>query len=235
MRVIFADCSAVYAGRGDTILARAKRALIIKSDGSISIHNDSANKPLNYMKMANMEETINEQGERVWTFDARHESLAVTLHELYSEVEEELVSKADEPGLVASGTEAQLQQWIFQNPHILGEGIMSVQREFPTGNGPVDLLVLTQDLTPIAVEVKRVATLGAADQARRYVESLREVGEVVMPHPVTYEEITVDFSRTIGRIAALDLRPRLLAIAEKRGLDTTQVPAFWRSSYDERE
>lgn len=221
MRVIIAECSAIYSGRGDTTLARGQRAILIKDDGSVSIHNDLGNKPLNYMKTPVLVTGENELGEAVWTFDARHESLAITLHHVAMETSMPLVGEGD-PGLVRDGTEGHLQEWLAANPEILGGGFTLVSREYPTGNGPVDLLVLDGDGTPVAVEVKRVAMLGAVDQARRYMDALRaQEPDDTLPY---------DLSKTRAMVAAVDIRPRTLALAEKRGIATVAVPTDWRSS-----
>lgn len=176
---------------------------------------------------------MNEIGEQVWTFDARHESLEITLHKVYSEVSEDLVDKDTDPGAEVSGTEAHLQQWLFTHPEILGEGYVALQREFSTGAGAVDLLVLSPEKKPIAVEVKRVATLGAVDQIRRYVESMKNLPPQIFLNPKTGEDISVDFSKTEGLIAALDLRPKMLALAEKRGLPSVVIPAYWKNQNGE--
>lgn len=229
MRIIIAECSAIYSGRGDSTLGRGLRAIFIKSDGSVSIHNDNSNKPLNYMKTASQINTINDLGEDVWTFDARHESLCITLHKSYSSFEEQLLNKEDEPGLTRDGTEAHLQAWLFAHSEVLGMGFMPVEREFNTGAGAVDILALTPEGIPVAVEVKRVAMLGAVDQVHRYVESMKLLPSKMIPHPETNELIELDFTQTVGLVAALDLRPKMLALAEKRGVPTVEIPAYWRT------
>ncbi len=229
MRVVIAECSAIYSGRGDSTLARGMRAILIKSDGSVSIHNDNSNKPLNYMKTASQVVTVNEAGEEVWSFDARHELLQITIHRIHSSFEEQLLDKTTEPGLKVDGTESQLQQWLFDNPLIFGEGVATLQREFQTGAGAVDILAVGADGAPIAVEVKRTASAGAADQVRRYVENMRTIPETDFVDSTTGEVIRLDFSKTTGLIAALDLRPKLLDLAQKRGVVTVQVPTYWRS------
>lgn len=228
MKLTIAECSAVYSGRGDSTLARGLRAILIKSDGSVSIHNDNSNKPLNYMKTASQTISRNSEGEEVWSFDARHETLSITIHQLYSSFEEQLLDKSNEPGLKADGTEAQLQQWLFENPSALGDGIVPIQREFQTGAGAVDILAVGADGLPIAVEIKRTATAEAADQVRRYVENMRLLPPASLPHPITGAPISLDFSQTTGMIAALDLRPKLLDLAKRRGVETVQVPAYWK-------
>lgn len=228
MQVIVAECSAIYSGRGDSSLARGLRAIFIKTDGSVSIHNDNSNKPLNYMKTASQTRGTNEEGEEVWTFDARHESLQITLHRIHNSFEETLLTKEEEPGLVRDGTEVQLQAWLFDHPSALGPGFRVLEREFNTGAGAVDILALDMDNRPVAVEVKRVAMLGAVDQTRRYVESMKNLEPRIFSVPGTDELIEVDFKETSGLVAALDLRPKMLALAEKREMPTVTIPAYWR-------
>lgn len=230
MEIIVAECSATYSGRSESTLERGKRAVIIKDDGSVSIHNDSSNKPLNYMKTASQEESINDLGESVLTFDARHESLAVTFHHIFEHIGAKLMTKEEDPGVQISGTESHLQAYLFSNPAALGEGVKSIQREFLTGAGSVDLLCIAADGTPIAVEVKRVAILGAPDQVRRYVESMRTLENTKMTLP-NGEEVYLDFSKTIGLVAALDLRPKMLELSEKRNLQTVLINREYFNEY----
>jgi RecB family endonuclease NucS len=220
VRLIIADCSAIYSGRGDTSLAQGVRTIMLKADGSVSIHNDVSNKPLNYMKTAAVTETALPDGTPVWTFDARHESLTITLHAVLQDIDASLIE--DDPGLTRDGTEHQLQKWLLGNGAVLGPSLTVLAREVATSAGPVDLLAVADDGTPVAVEVKRVAMIGAVDQVRRYVEALRADGNHLFP--------TVDFSRTMGMIAALDIRPKTEVLAAKRDITTVVLPHYWRST-----
>ncbi|MET0693890.1 MAG: endonuclease, partial [Propionibacteriaceae bacterium] len=50
MRLVIARCQVDYAGRLTAHLPMAKRLILVKSDGSVSIHaDDRAYKPLNWM------------------------------------------------------------------------------------------------------------------------------------------------------------------------------------------
>lgn len=213
MRVIIAELSVVYTGRGDTYLPPAVRALLLKSDGAVSIHDDAGNKPLNYMNGGKYEktETGMSDGSVLWSFDTRQESIQVTLHRVISDTEHELTPEA--PRLERDGTESQLQEWISEHPEVLGEGFAVIQREFATGAGPVDLLAMSPDGTPVVVEVKRTAMLGACDQIGRYVAAVRE---------------QPGFEDAIGIIAALDIRPKTEALAIKRDIPLVTLPAYWR-------
>ena len=72
MKILVADCRVEYDGRGKSVLSSGKRAIILKNDGSVSVHNEVGNKPLNYMKGATLEEKIDpETGITVLEFIAK--------------------------------------------------------------------------------------------------------------------------------------------------------------------
>ena len=212
MRIVVASCSVIYTGRGDTKLPQGVRALIIKDDGSISIHNDKSNKPINYMGKDNVHTESIIDDITVWHFDTRKENLQVHIHELISDTNFEL--DIDDAGLIRDGTEDQLQAWLADNVWVFGPGCTLVSREYPTGAGPVDILIRDENGTPIAVEVKRIAMLGAVDQANRYVEALRQIE---------------GFENTKGMVAALDIRPNTIKLAERRKIECVTIPSSWRT------
>ena len=211
MRVVVADCSVVYTGRGDTKLGRAVRALVVKSDGSVSVHNDRGTKPLNYMGKGCVHSVVvNEDGCEVWCYDSRKESLQVCMFQVFSDSMFPLEAGVGDV-LERDGTEIQLQGWLAENPDVIGEGFVFGSREFATGAGPVDLFMFDPDGVPVAVEVKRTAMLGAVDQVSRYVEALKASG---------YDEV-------YGLLVALDVRPKTRVLAEKRGIRWVEVPSDW--------
>jgi RecB family endonuclease NucS len=211
MRIVVASCSAIYTGRGDTQLPKATRAIIIKNDGCVSIHNDKSNKPLNYMGVGSIFTETFVDNHIVWTFDTRKENLQIHLDEIISDTNFDVV--IDDEGLVRDGTESQLQEWLSLHPETLGDGFTLVGREYPTGAGPVDLLVLDAAGKPVAVEVKRVAMLTAVDQANRYVEALK---------------LSEEYPDVRGMVAALDIRPNTVKLADKRVIECVTIPADWR-------
>lgn len=248
MKIVIADCSAVYTGRGDTFLPRGVRAIMIKRDGTVSIHNDDGIKPLNYMRQAVFEESHTVEGELLWSFDSRKESLSITLYQIISMNESPLIE--NDPGLVRDGTEDHLQKWLAENAQILGEHCDFSFREYPTGNGPVDILVLGKSRVPVAVEVKRTAMLSSVDQCRRYVEALKDEAEnnhdqqqekfreLLFKSENNHESLLleqVDFAHTVGMIAAVDIRPKTLEHAEKKGIMTFTIPANWRDTMQSAE
>jgi RecB family endonuclease NucS len=216
MRIIIANCEVTYQGRGYTELPIGVRAIIIKADGAVSIHADyNGNKPLNYMSAGNQLTVEDYDNHSLWRFTSKKESIEVTIHEVLSETNFELAE--NEPGLERQHTEKDLQKFISENPSSVmyfynsnKNKQLEVIREYNTkAAGAVDLLIIDYKNKKVyIIEVKRVAMLGAVDQCRRYLSAYVE-------NP---KEGTEGFT-IITAIAARDIRPNTLKLAEKHDID----------------
>jgi len=166
-----------YAGRLSAHLPMSKRLIMIKADGSVSIHaDDRAYKPLNWMsppcrlEVLAPEESDGPDVTEVWQVRGAAETLRIGLGEIFADVNDELGA---DPGLVKDGVEAHLQVLLAENPETFGAGYRLVQREYATPIGPVDLLLRTADGAYAAVEVKRRGEIDGVEQLTRYLELLR--------------------------------------------------------------
>ena len=135
MRLVVARCSVDYVGRLTAHLPVAVRLLMVKADGSVSIHaDDRAYKPLNWMSPP----CRIEEAPGVWrVVNKAGEELRITLDEIFHDSSHDL---GIDPGLVKDGVEAHLQELLAAAPQVLGEGFTLVRREYATAIGPVDLL-----------------------------------------------------------------------------------------------
>jgi RecB family endonuclease NucS len=167
VRLVIARCSVDYLGRLTAHLPLATRLLLIKADGSVSIHaDDRAYKPLNWMSPPCRLETA----PGVWTVTNKAgERLVITLEEIQHDSTHEL---GPDPGLVKDGVEAHLQQLLAEQIQTLGFGYRLVRREYPTPIGPVDLLVRDPAGLAVAVEIKRRGEIDGVEQLSRYLELL---------------------------------------------------------------
>src|SRR5687768_13348207 len=98
VRLVIAKCSVDYIGRLTAHLPPATRLLLVKADGSISIHaDDRAYKPLNWMSPpCRLEET-----EGTWrVVNKSGEELRITIEEILHDTSHEL---GIDPGLVKDG------------------------------------------------------------------------------------------------------------------------------------
>jgi RecB family endonuclease NucS len=210
MRILIADCSVLYTGRGDTKLKPARRVIMLKSDGAIAIHHDKGTKPLNYMGGgAQFTETVNPDGSLTWVIENRKEALTIQITSIYAD--NDIDVDVDNSELERDGTEKHLQEWIEQNPQSLGLGWTVEAREFVTGAGPVDILARDPQGKPVAVEVKRTAMIGAVDQAVRYREALK---------------LVPGFEEVRGMVVALDVRPNTIKQADKRGISYLTIQGY---------
>ncbi|MGD9482290.1 endonuclease NucS [Streptomyces sp. TRM70308] len=225
MRLVIARCSVDYAGRLTAHLPMAPRLILVKADGSVSIHaDDRAYKPLNWMSPPC---TLKEADDGVWTVvNKAGEKLIITMAEILHDSSHEL---GTDPGLIKDGVEAHLQELLADRMETLGAGWTLVRREYPTAIGPVDILGRDANGATVAagiergaadgagsaepaapperprhwaVEIKRRATIDAVEQLSRYVELLNRDPLLA---PVG------------GCLAAQSIAPQARTLAEDRG------------------
>jgi RecB family endonuclease NucS len=209
VRLVIARCTVDYAGRLTAHLPSALRLLLVKADGSVSVHaDDRAYKPLNWMSPPCwlVEEPGGANGATgqvasVWTVrNKADETLTITLEEIQHDSSHEL---GIDPGLVKDGVEAHLQVLLAQHVETLGAGYSLVRREFPTAIGPVDLMCRDADGGSVAVEIKRRGEIDGVEQLTRYLELLNRDPLLA---PVS------------GVFAAQQIKPQARVLATDRGI-----------------
>jgi RecB family endonuclease NucS len=209
VRLVIARCTVDYAGRLTAHLPSALRLLLVKADGSVSVHaDDRAYKPLNWMSPPCWlaEEPGGASGatgqvESVWTVrNKADETLTITLEEIQHDSSHEL---GVDPGLVKDGVEAHLQVLLAQHVDTLGAGYSLVRREFPTAIGPVDLMCRDANGGSVAVEIKRRGEIDGVEQLTRYLELLNRDPLLA---PVS------------GVFAAQQIKPQARVLATDRGI-----------------
>lgn len=229
MRLVIARCSVDYAGRLTAHLPSAPRLILVKADGSVSIHaDDRAYKPLNWMSPpCTLKEEGGDEG-GVWTVTNKAgEKLIITMEEVLHDSSHEL---GVDPGLIKDGVEAHLQELLADRIETLGEGYSLIRREYMTAIGPVDILCRDAEGQTVAleikrrgeiegsqpkegtasskprhwaVEIKRRATIDAVEQLTRYLEFLNRDTTIA---PVG------------GILAAQSIAPQARTLAEDRGM-----------------
>ncbi|MEU0938444.1 MULTISPECIES: endonuclease NucS [unclassified Embleya] len=198
MRLVIARCSVDYVGRLTAHLPSAPRLILVKSDGSVSIHaDDRAYKPLNWMSPP----CTLKEGDGVWTvINKAGEKLIITIEEVLHDTSHEL---GIDPGLVKDGVEAHLQELLADRLDALGAGWTLIRREYPTPIGPVDILCRDADGTTVAVEIKRRGEIDGVEQLTRYLELLNRDTLIA---PVK------------GVFAAQEIKPQARVLAVDRGI-----------------
>ncbi|MQS06775.1 endonuclease NucS [Streptomyces alkaliphilus] len=206
MRLVIARCSVDYAGRLTAHLPLAPRLILVKADGSVSIHaDDRAYKPLNWMSppcTLSIDEGTGENGdEQLWTvINKSGEKLLITMAEVLHDSSHEL---GVDPGLIKDGVEAHLQELLADRMETLGEGWSLIRREYPTAIGPVDILGRDAEGATVAVEIKRRGEIDGVEQLTRYLELLNRDPLLA---PVR------------GVFAAQEIKPQARVLAGDRGI-----------------
>ena len=206
VRLIVARCEVTYTGRLTAHLPESTRLLMIKADGSVQVHADAGGfKPLNWMTPPVV---LEEAGDLLVVRKRAGRSedrLEIRLIEVLSDVEHEMGEAA---ALEKDGVERDLQEALAARPDVLAEGLRLERREWPTDIGPVDLMCRDESGAWVAVEIKRVATIDAVEQLARYLERIR-----LDPAKAACE----------GILAAQQLKPQAVTLAEARGIRCAQV------------
>lgn len=219
MRLLIARCQVDYTGRLTAHLPMATRLILVKADGSVSIHaDDRAYKPLNWMSPpctltvrpgATGPAGTGPAGEslvEVWEVKGRDgDTLLISLAEVLHDSSHDL---GVDPGLQKDGVEAHLQELLAAQPETLGKGWTLVRREYPTAIGPVDLLCRDQHGGYVAVEVKRRGEIDGVEQLTRYLELLNR-------DPL--------LGTVTGMFAAQQIKPQAKVLAGDRGIACVTV------------
>src|SRR5438045_8069007 len=206
MRLIVARCEVRYSGRLSAFLPASTRLLMLKEDGSVLVHADAGGyKPLNWMTPP----TVFEQDGELIVVRKRagrtEDRLEIRLLEVLSDVTHDMGEAA---ALEKDGVERDLQLLLAADPTQVEPGLRLVKREWPTDVGPVDLMCRDEDDCWVAVEIKRIGTIDAVEQLSRYLDCIR-----------------ADPSRRDcrGVLAAQQLKPQAVALAEQRGIDAVEI------------
>ena len=117
MRLLVARCEVVYTGRLTAVLPEAVRLVVLKSDGSVLVHDDAGGfKPLNWMTPPTVLET---EGDPLTSLVVRkragktEDRLEIRVLELLSDAEHEFGEAA---ALEKDGVERDLQAELANRP-----------------------------------------------------------------------------------------------------------------------
>ncbi len=217
--MVIARCQVDYTGRLTAHLPMATRLILIKSDGSVSIHaDDRAYKPLNWMSppcslvelapptLDRSSPLREEPLSALWQVHGRDgDTLQIWLAEVLHDSSHEL---GIDPGLQKDGVEAHLQALLAAHPEALASGLSLVRREHPTPIGPVDLLCRDAAGAYVAVEIKRRGEIDGVEQLSRYLDLMRRDTLLGTVH---------------GILAAQLIKPQARLLASDRGIRCVTV------------
>ena len=231
MRLVIARCQVDYVGRLTAHLPMATRLILVKADGSVSVHaDDRAYKPLNWMSppcTMSVSEPDVEAAEalgvtEVWQVRSKDgDTLQISLAEVLHDTAHEL---GIDPGLQKDGVEAHLQALLAEHPATLGDGLALVQREYLTPIGPVDLLLRDAAGAYVAVEVKRRGEIDGVEQLTRYLDLMNRDPALSPVRGIFAGQQNKPHARTLASDRGIEWR--LIDYDALRGMDNADERLF---------
>lgn len=202
---VFGRCRVEYDGRAASSLDAGNRLVVLKPDGTILVHTDTGQQPVNWQPPGCTHEGRLEGGELVV------ESLRSTPEEQllvsFERVDQVVVyDGTGESDVTVMGTEADLRDRILDEPELIEPGFEPRATERETSAGAVDIYGTDAEDNAVAVELKR-RRVGpdAVSQLNRYVEAL---------------ESDLHAGRTVrGILVAPSVTERAHSLLERRGLE----------------
>ncbi|WP_338728835.1 endonuclease NucS [Haladaptatus sp. DJG-WS-42] len=179
MLTVEARCEVTYEGRTSGYLAAGDRILVAKPDGTFLVHQPTGHKPVNWMPGGGSVSARLSDGDAVLLARRTNpsERVEVRIEETYGVTRFNAVDGATYED---SGTEAEMHEFIEQNPNVLGSDIRIVEHERESKYGYIDFYAVDDDGVPVVIEVKRIqATLNHFDQLQRYVSLYEDTNEDV--------------------------------------------------------
>lgn len=174
----FLRCRIFYSGRAEAELDWGDRMLVIKQDNTLLIHQPENGNPINYLKPGARVHTYREEGAVFLegTHPQTNDVVLVEIQEIHDAMHRKL---EDGKKQVLAGTEADMSDWIKENPSCISDDFKPLSREEHTNYGFIDVFGHNGDGELVIVECKRyTAGLSAVQQLRRYVERIKQVKNV---------------------------------------------------------
>ncbi|MBI2564373.1 endonuclease NucS [Candidatus Woesearchaeota archaeon] len=172
--VIACKCRIRYSGRAESFLDTGDRLIIVKSDGTLLVHQPAGNSPINYMKTQSVHSLIMYNDKLVLKSQNsfQKENININIDRIYFFNSYKL---EDGQTISIMGTEFDMSKMIYENPSIVEEGLKPVSQEEQTKYGFIDVLCTDKNGILAIIECKRYqADLNSVTQLRRYVEKLME-------------------------------------------------------------
>lgn len=167
--IICGKCEVEYDGRASGYLGLGERVVLSKPDGTMLVHRPRNHDPVNWQPPGSVIRATR-SGSEV-TITARrsdpNEHVSVILHAIANLVK---FTADDTAPLELSGTEADMHDYVLENPDTIEEDLRIIEHERDTPYGSIDFFAHDADGNPVIIEVKRRrASLTHVDQLQRYV------------------------------------------------------------------
>jgi RecB family endonuclease NucS len=170
---LFGRCTVEYDGRAASSLGPGDRHVTLKPDGTVLVHTDEGQKPVNWQPPGCTHEADVDDGRFVVrsTRETPAEELLVRFERLQHVAAFDVT---DPEELSLSGTEEDLRERILEDASLVEPGFDPLATERDTPAGAVDVYGEDAAGRAVVLELKRRrAGLDAVGQLERYVDALR--------------------------------------------------------------
>lgn len=219
------ECEVSYDGRAQSTAEAGDYLLSIKPDGCLLIHGSKGVKPRNWQPTTDSISGVLEDGVMVVTGE-RHKPPEVVSVRVLACFALQAFNLRSDTGFVLSGSEADMQHALRQQPELIESGLCLIDHELPTGVGNVDLFARDADGALVVIELKRgKATHEGVHQLARYVQkilALQPVGTKVRGILVAPDAT----GPTLKQLEAEGLEFKRLTALPQLGRDDPQTSLF---------
>ncbi len=174
MVVIVGVCEVNYQGRATSSLPSGKRLVLIKGDGSVSIHQNRLVRPTNYMMDTRISCT-EDDGAFIMKAEKQkpRESLEITFSGI-EDLRRYAIDLTDD--LRLSGSERDLNDLLMQDLSMVEEGLKPINQQQQFRKGVADIVAEDRDGNFVVIELKRrEADFEAVTQLQRYMKEVENL------------------------------------------------------------
>ena len=171
----FCRCTIHYSGRAESVLGEGDRLILIKSDGTLLVHQPTGGMPVNYMREGSSHTCTDKEGKL--TIESSHsaskEHLTIIIDTIYAYEARKL---HDAEKIQLAGTERDMSDMIYAQPSLISPDFKPVSREERIIYGFIDVFGYDNNNNLVIIECKRyTGDLKAVDQLERYVRKMKEL------------------------------------------------------------
>lgn len=179
---IFGQCQVEYDGRAESTTSKGDRFVLCKNDGTVLVHTEEKTDPQNWQPPgASLTVTQTNPITLVAKRSSPDEVLRITFNEVYHAAKMHVTDNAD---FEFKGSERDMHEYVYKNPSVVEDGLRTVEREYETGAGPVDIRAIDEDGNTVIIELKRrAATPRDAEQTHRYMSHMDESPRAILVAP----------------------------------------------------
>ena len=167
------ECELSYHGRAQSTAEAGDYLLTLKPDGCLLVHGAKGVKPRNWQPTTDRTRATLDDGLLLITGERFSPPEIVSVRVLSCFTLQAFDLRAD-TSFVLSGSEADMQRALRQQPELIESGLCLIDHELPTGVGSVDLFARDAQGALVVIELKRgKATHEGVNQLARYVRKVQ--------------------------------------------------------------